>query len=54
MSRQKTRHQKLTSYWVMNSLRDKICLPACYRSLYKKEKPKSTLLVLLKMIMHSL
>ena len=28
MSSQKTRHQKLNSYWVMNSLGDKICPPA--------------------------
>ena len=27
-SSQKTRHQKLNSYWVMNSLGDKICPPA--------------------------
>ena len=27
-SNQKTRHQKLNSYWVMNSLGDKICPPA--------------------------
>ena len=27
MSSQKTRHQKLNSYWVMNSLGDKICPP---------------------------
>ena len=28
MSCQKTRHQKLNSYWVMNSLGDKIFPPA--------------------------
>ena len=28
MSSQKTRHQKLNSYWVTNSLGDKICPPA--------------------------
>ena len=27
-SSQKTRHQKLNSYWVINSLGDKICPPA--------------------------
>ena len=29
-SSQKTRHQKLSSYWVMNSLGDKICPPVIY------------------------
>ena len=28
MSSQKTQRQKLNSYWVMNSLGDKICPPA--------------------------
>ena len=32
MSSQKTQRQKLNSYWVMNSLGDKICPPAASKS----------------------
>ena len=39
-SSQNTRHQKLNSYWVMNSLGDKICPPAA-PSTPVNRKPKS-------------
>ena len=42
MSSQKTRHQKLNSYWVIKSIGAKICPPAAPYILRREDPPECT------------